>query len=433
MSRRYVAAVGVMTVLAVAALVAAGVTSSASGKPAADKLTIWLHPEAKGGWPQVVAAATRAAEAKHSGQDVDVQSVDWGANTHAKFKAALAAGNAPDVIEMGNTETTEYMAAGAFTALNKKVYPNSSTWLKGLEASCRFNGKLYCVPYYAGARAVIYRTDFYKKAGIKGTPKTLSAFIADGQKLMKRYGKDRNFSAYYLPGKNWYVAMSFVEDYGGQIAVRAGGKWRGALNSPKAIKALTVLKSMAAKLSRASKTTDESHPYASFPFGQGKVAAFVGNGWELPMTTDPKWGGDPKLAPVVRAYPMPSHVKGRYMPAFLGGSDLAIPISSKQKLAARDWIIAFTNTAAERGIAAPGNIANTTKLAGIHKNNPKIAPFAEAAKYSWFVPTSPNWPKVENSLVLQNMLVKIFTGRASVKSAATSASKQITSILNSTD
>jgi N,N'-diacetylchitobiose transport system substrate-binding protein len=147
------------------------------------------------------------------------------------------------------------------------------------------------------------------------------------------------------------------------------------------------------------------------------------------MTFDPKFG-DPKLEPVVRAYPMPSHVRGRYMPAFLGGSDLAIPVTSKVKGIARDWIAAFTTTKAQRGIAKPGNIANTTKLAAIHKNNPKIAPFAEAAKFSWFIPTSPNWPKVENALVLQNMMVKILTNRASVKSAARTASAQITDILN---
>ena len=59
-----------------------------------------------------------------------------------------------------------------------------------------------------------------------------------------------------------------------------------------------------------------------------------------------------------------------------------------------------------------------------------LAPFARAAKFSWFVPTSPNWANVENADVLQNMLVKIFTNRSSVKAAATSASNQITRILN---
>jgi N,N'-diacetylchitobiose transport system substrate-binding protein len=429
MKRRYVA-VGLATALAVAAATAAALTSEAAGKPAAAKVTVWLHPEAKS-WPGAVSAATKAAEAKHSGAQVDVQYVDWGANTLAKLDAALAAGNAPDVVEMGNSETIKYMAAGAFARLNASVYPNSKTWLKGLTASCQYNGKLYCVPYYAGARAVIYRTDMYRQAGIKGTPKTLAQFVADGQKLMKKFGKNKNFSAYYHPGKNWYVALSFVEDYGGQVAVRKGGKWRGTLNSPKAIRALTVLKSIVKKLSKASKTTDESHPYPATPMAQGLAASFIGNGWELPMVSDPKWGGAPKFDRLVRAYPMPSHIKGRYLPAFLGGSDLAIPVTSKNKAIARDWIKAFTTTAAERAIAKPGNIANTTKLAGIHKNNPKVAPFAEAAKYSWFIPTSANWPKVESSLVLQNMMVKILTGRASVKSATTTASKAITSILNS--
>jgi N,N'-diacetylchitobiose transport system substrate-binding protein len=425
------AAVGALAALAVAALVAAGITTNASGRPAADKLTVWLHPEAEGGWPQVISAANAAVRAKYPGADIDVRSEAWGANFHAKFKAALAGGNAPDVVEMGNSETIEYMAARAFAPLNKKVYPNSKTWLKGLEASCRYNGTLYCVPYYAGARAVIYRTDLYRQAGIKGTPKTLAAFVADGRKLMKKFGKNRNFSAYYHAGKNWYVAMSFVHDYGGKIAVRRGGRWRGTLSSPQAIRALTVLKSVVNKLSRASKTTDEDEPYAAVPMGQGRAAAFIGNGWEFPMTYDAKSGGNPAIERFVRAYPMPSHIRGRSMPAFLGGSDLAITAGSQEKAMARDWIKAFTTTQAQRGIARPGNIANTTKLAGIHKSNPKIAPFAEAAKYSWFIPTSPNWPKVENGLVLQNMMVKILTGSASVKSATRTASSQITSILNS--
>jgi len=70
------------------------------------------------------------------------------------------------------------------------------------------------------------------------------------------------------------------------------------------------------------------------------------------------------------------------------------------------------------------------RAAAYNASNPKLAPFARAAKSSWFVPTSPNWANVENANVLQDMLVKIFTGRASVKAAANTASSQITRILN---
>jgi N,N'-diacetylchitobiose transport system substrate-binding protein len=425
MKGRYLVAAVLAAMLAVAASTASGGTTKAQ----ADKIVVWLQVDAQSGWPEAVALANRNFKAQHPGVDVDVQYQTW--NSHlAKFDAALAGGDAPDVIEMGNTEMTKYMAAGAFKSLTQAAFPNNKTWLQGLKGSCRYNGKLYGVPYYAGARAVIYRKDQYKGAGVKGTPKTLAQFVTTGKKLMKRYGKDSGYSAVYFPGKNWYASMAFVYDYGGQIAVRKNGKWKGTLNSPQALAALTRLKSTVLALSRASKTTDEANPQQALVFAKGKVGSFIGNGWEWPYALDEKVG-NPGLASVVGAYPMPSHAKGKFMPTFLGGSDLAVPVTSKNAGLAADWIKAFTSTASETEIAKAGNIANTTKLLAFNASNPKLAPFARAAKYSWFVPTSPNWANVENADVLQNMLVKIFTGRASVKGAANSASSQITRILNS--
>jgi N,N'-diacetylchitobiose transport system substrate-binding protein len=424
MKGRYLVAAVLAAMLAVAASTASGGTSRAQ----ADRIVVWLQNDAESGWPEAVALANRNFKAQHPGVNVDVQYQTWG-NHLQKFDAALAGGDAPDVIELGNSEMSKYMAAGAFKSLTQSAFPNNKTWLAGLKSSCRYNGKLYGVPYYAGARALIYRKDQYKAAGIKGTPKSLAQFVAAGNKLMKRYGKDRGYSALYFPGKYWYAGMAFVYDYGGQIAVRKNGKWRGALNSPQAIRGLTQLKSIVASLSRANKTGDEANPQQSLVFAKGKVGSFIGNGWEWPYALDEKLG-NPSLAPVMGAYPMPSHIAGKFMPTFLGGSDLAVPISSKNASLAVDWIKAFTSTAAESEIAKAGNIANTTKLLSFNASNPKLAPFARAAKFSWFVPTSPNWANVENANVLQNMLVKIFTGRASVKSAAASASSQITRILN---
>jgi N,N'-diacetylchitobiose transport system substrate-binding protein len=184
-------------------------------------------------------------------------------------------------------------------------------------------------------------------------------------------------------------------------------------------------------LSRASKTTDEAHPFPSIPFAKGRAAAFIGNGWEWPYVFDPKGGAAPKsFAKKMGAYPMPSHIRGRYTPTFLGGSDLAIPAQSKNKQLAADWIKQFTNSSNERTIAKAGNIANTTTLVNVNKTNPQLAPFAKAAKYSWFVPTAPNWVNVENANVLKNMCTAILTNRSSVKDAASKASSQMTKILN---
>jgi N,N'-diacetylchitobiose transport system substrate-binding protein len=426
MKTRIIAAVALAAALAIPASTASGGTTKAS----ASKIVVWLQTDAQNGWPTAVAAATSAFKSQHPGVDVDVQYQQW--TTHLqKFDAAIGAGDVPDVIEMGNTETTKYMAAGAFASLKAKNYPNSSTWLTALKQSCSFGGKLYCIPYYAGARAVIYRKDLYRSVGFKSPPKTYNQFLSVGKKLMKKYGKNPNFSAFYEPGQNWYVAMSFVADYGGQIAVSKGGKWQGTLDSPQAIKALTVFKSMARSLSRASKTADEAHPFPSIPFAKGRAAAFIGNGWEWPYVFDPKGGAAPKsFAAKMGAYPMPSHIRGRYTPTFLGGSDLAIPGQSKNKSLAADWIKAFTNSSNERVIAKAGNIANTTTLINVNKTNPQLAPFAKAAKYSWFVPTAPNWVNVENANILKNMCTAILTNRSTVAKAAGKANTQITKILN---
>jgi len=424
MKVRLLMAAVLAAMLAVAASTASGGTSRAH---ASNKIVVWLMGDAQSGWPEAVALANRTFKAQHPDVDVDVQYQTWGAHL-TKLDAGLAGGDAPDVIELGNSEMAKYMAAGAFKSLSQSAFPNNKTWLQGLKTSCQYNGKLYGVPYYAGARAVIYRTDQYKAAGIKSTPKSLAQFMADGRKLMKKYGKDSGYSAVYFPGKYWYFALSFVYDYGGQIAIQHGGKWKGTLNTPRALTALNQAKAVF-KLSRASTTGDEATPQQSLVFSKGKVGSFIGNGWEWPYALDTKLG-NPSLADSMNAYPMPSHTKGKYMPTFLGGSDLAIPVTTKNQGLAADWIKAFTGTAAESEIAKAGNIANTTKLLAFNASNPKLAPFARAAKYSWFVPTSPNWVNVENANVLQNMLVKIATGRASVKAAATSASNQITRILN---
>jgi N,N'-diacetylchitobiose transport system substrate-binding protein len=423
---RFMAAAVVVGALAVAVSTAAGAPARAS----ADSITVWLQVDARSGWSDVVEATNRAFKAQHPNADVKVEYQEW--TTHlTKLDASIAGGNAPDVVEMGNTEMVKYMAAGAFTNLSsqKASFPNSGTWLKGLEASSTYNGKLYGVPYYAGARAVIYRKDFFKKAGVTKLPTTLDEFLGAGRRLNAAYGKDNNFSAFYFAGRDWYSGLAFVYDYGGKIAKTKGGKWIGSLDSSEAIQGLTKMKQIVTSLSKASKTTDEAHPFPTVPFAQGRSASFIGPGWQWGYALDAK-AGNPKLAPQMGAFPMPSRTKGRYMPAFLGGSDLAIPVTSKQKELAADWIEIFTSSANMAGIVKAGNIPNTTSLVNLTKSNPKLAPFAEAAKFSWFVPAHKNWTNVENANVLQNMMTAILTGRKTVKQAAVDASRQITQILN---
>jgi len=411
MKARIIALVVLVAALAVAASSATGATRHHQAS-----ITVWLQVDAQSGWPNVVSAANAAFKAKHPGVDVNVQYQTWG--THlARFDATLAGGNAPDVIEMGNTEMTKYMAAGAFQDLSasKSSFDNSGTWLAGLAASGRYNGKLYGVPYYAGSRVVTYRTDLFRQAGIRGAPKSLAEFTADGKKLLAKFGK-KGFSAVYLAGTDWYTAMGFVYDYGGRIATQVSGKWKGTLDSPQAVAGLTAYKNFFLAASRATKTGDEAHPQPYSVYAEGLAGSIIGPGWFSCCVGD-------KYKASTAQFVMPSHVAGKPMPTFLGGSDLAVPVGANKALAV-DWIAAFTSTSAEKALQAAGNIPNTTSLL----NTAKVG--ERAALRSWFVPAAKNWVNVENGNILRTMLAQILTGKLSVKQAAAAASDNITYTLN---
>src|SRR5438105_7396698 len=137
------------------ALAAATATASVDRNATAQggTLTVWLQVDAKNGWSDVVSAANQQFQSDHPGWSVNVQYQNWGDHLQ-KFDATLAGGGGPDVIEMGNTEMTKYMAAGAFSDLSsaRGQFDNSGSWLSGLAKSGQYGGKTYGVPYYAGSR-----------------------------------------------------------------------------------------------------------------------------------------------------------------------------------------------------------------------------------------------------------------------------------------
>jgi N,N'-diacetylchitobiose transport system substrate-binding protein len=413
MKRRSIVALCLVVTLA-AAVVAT--TSGATKQASASSITVWLQVDAQSGWPDVVAAATKQFQSDHPGVNVNVQYQNWGDHLQ-KFDATLAGGGGADVIEMGNTEMTKYMAAGAFADItsSKSSFDNSASWLKGLAASGKYGGKVYGVPYYAGSRVVTYRSDLFKKAGINKLPATTAQYAADAKKLMAKNSK-KGFSPIYIAGTDWYVAMGFVFDYGGGIATQISGKWKGLLSSPQSIAGLTAYKNFFQTVSRASKTTDETHPNPYDVYAQGQAASMVGPSW-FSCCVGAKFKGS------TAQFVMPGHVKGQTMPGFLGGSDLAVPATSSNKALAVDWIKNFTSTSAEKALQAKGNIPNATNLLGASVNE-------RAATRSWFVPTAKHWVDVENGNVLRNMLAQILSGKLSIKQAAASAGDNIASVLN---
>lgn len=399
--------------------VALGVSTASTAMGAStNTLTVWLQVDAQNGWPSVVAAANSAFEASHPGWTVNVVYQQWSSHL-ANFDATIAGNDTPDVIEMGNTEMTKYMAEGAFANLSgdKSQFANSSHWLSGLTASATYHNTLYGVPYYAGSRVITYRSDLFKQAGVKGTPKSLAQFQADLVKVAAKEKKNKGFAPLYVGGEDWYTALGFVFDYGGSIAKYEHGKWVGTLDSKNSIAGLTAFQQFFdATQPKSSATLDGTNPFPYTVFSEGKAAANYGPAWYTCCTGK-------NYAKVTKQFVMPSHIAGKPMPGFLGGSDLAIPAQSSNQSEAVAWIADYTNTSSEQALAAAGNIPNATNLLSNSVND-------RAAARSWFVPQAVNWVDVENGNILKTMLGSILTGQLTVAQAAKVASQNIAQTLN---
>ncbi|HEX3336907.1 MAG TPA: extracellular solute-binding protein [Jatrophihabitans sp.] len=406
-----------------------GSTLTTDGK--GKTITVWLQSDAQKGWPAVVNQANSRFE-KATGAKVKVEWQQW-SNYTTKLDTTFAGSTAiPDVVELGNTQTSSYIAGGAFADLtsSKGDFENSATWLKGLaESGTSPAGKLQAVPYYAGSRVVIYRKDLWTNAGVTTVPTTLDELYADLDKVKAAHASDPSFSAFYMPGKNWYAAMSFVYGAGGTIAAQASGKWTGKLSDPKAQEGLAHWQTLATKYSVGGATKDEADQ--DNIMSQGHVGAILGNGWEVGAVTDPKTG-NPKLASDLSTFPMPGTAAGNYTPSFLGGSDLAVPEKAPNKGLGAEWIKIFTDTTSQTMLAKFA-IPNTTSLLNVYEQQAQAnQSTGEAAKNTWFVPNTPNWANVESGNVLQNALESIATGKSSVAAATKSADDQIAKILNAT-
>jgi len=389
-------------------------------------LTVWLMT---GSAPQSIVDAVNADfKAKHSNVTVKVELQQW-SDVTTKLDTAFAGSNPPDVVELGNTLVAKYAAAGALQDLSSRrsSFENSSTWLKSLTESCTLNGKLYCAPYYAGSRAIIYRKDMFQAAGVK-PPTTMDGLLQAGQALMSANKSDANFSALYFPGKYWYAALPFIWDFGGDVAVKQGSSWQGTLNTSRAQQGLSTLVTIVHDLSRADRTGDEAKQDQAF--AQGHIAMIIANGWEVGVITDPK-SGDPSLKDKLGVFPIPSHQAGQTAPVFLGGSDLGVAAKSKNQALADEWVRLLAGTKYQTQMATVGGvIPNTTSLLSVI-NDPVAGVFAAAAKNSRFTPNAPNWANVESANVIPDMMVSILTGQSSVSSATSDASAKIAQILNS--
>jgi N,N'-diacetylchitobiose transport system substrate-binding protein len=352
--------------LATAGCAGSGGTDSGTEQKAGGPrtLTVWLM---NGSAPETLTdSLNKEFEQKHDGVTVKYEVQEWN-GIQDKLTTALAGDNPPDVVELGNTQAPSFAAEKVLTDLSGDVDSmNGDQWLASLKASGQWDGKQYSTPFYAANRMVIYRTDMFQQAGITAPPTSRDEWLDAIAKLKAKFGKDKQFQPLYLPGQNWYTLLSFIYDEGGDIAKQDGTKFSATVDSDEAKAGLEFYKQLVdASGTTAPKDNDEQNPEQAGIYGQGKVAMMVALPWEV----DTAAKNNAAIKEKTSAFPIPSRNAGETAPVFQGGSNLAIPVNSKNSDLAKDYLTLLLSSKYQSQLAAAGMVPGaSTDLSALDAN-----------------------------------------------------------------
>lgn len=412
---------GGSVLLMAAVLSACGSSDDSSGKSGDGRtgIDVWLMRDSVSA--QFRKEFVKGFEDAHPDIRVRVQIQEWD-GIGEKVTAALASNDAPDVIESGNTQVAQFAQSGGLVDLSDKVGElNGKDWLPGLAEPGAYEGRQYGIPYYAANRVVVYRTDLFEKAGIDASAiKTRDQWITATGKLNKG-----GTQGIYLPGQMWYALAGFVWDEGGDLATESGGTWKGALDTPEALRGMEFYEKLQA-LGKGPKDSDEDDPPQADVMAQGKVAQVV----STPGGANVVIEKNPDLKGKLGFFPIPGKSADTPGAVFTGGSDLVIPTASGKQEAALTFIKELTGDTWQKKLAvAMSYVPNRTTLASAVAGDPGAAAMAAGAANGHATPNTPGWAAVEAENPIKDYMAAVLTGRDPAKEAA-KASADITRAMN---
>ena len=422
MNRRLVVAIG--TAVLMAAVSACGSGTAGSKAPtsyAGQTLTVWLmQGDAPSAWQSVVSAQF---EATYPGAKLNIVPQSWD-GIQLKLSEALSALTPPDVVDIGNTQTSYYQSTGGLMNLGPyRDQLGGADWSSAMNASALVNGQQYAAPWFAGLRVVMYNKALWAKAKLT-PPSTQAQWISDLQVLQNTPGVS---SALWLPGQDWYDFDGFLQQAGASIITRKGSQWVGNLDSPAGFAAATLFKQLQS-FGQAPKNADEAHPTEANVFAKGNVASMIAMGYEATTVLQQ----NPGLSSDIGWFPIPGPTAGTPAKTFLGGSNLAVAQNTTNKTLALGFVKIALDESNETAFAKEsGFLPNKASLYSALQGNAYGEAESKAAPYAGYTPLVPNWGNVEDTPnpITTEFLTPVLQG-ADQQQAADQADQEIAKRLN---
>jgi N,N'-diacetylchitobiose transport system substrate-binding protein len=415
-------AVALLGASAVALAGCAGGSAGSDGEAAATgELTVWLVGTDT---PQDARDYLKETfEEENEGWTLTIEEKTW-ADTSDNYVAALSSNDAPDVVEVGNTQAQGFIAQGLFADLSDVTSDlGGDDMLQSFVDLGSEDGTVYAVPYYAGSRIVFYSPTTYDGA----VPATLQEYVDAGVAMTTD-----TKSGIYAPGKDWYNALPYIWANGGEIASKDGDSWKGEFSSEGSIAGLEMLQKVYQDANVAPADGDEADPQVPFCAGEiGFLSAPAWVKWSIlaPADDDTAPGCPETYGTDLAAFALPGMEEGSVAPVFAGGSNVAVAAKSDAPDMAQAALKILLSEGYQKIMAENGLIPALKSFAQYLPEDEITAEAAKAVADSKAVPASPNWSEVESSGVIKDALVKIAQG-GDVTEIATALDGQIEAILN---
>ena len=365
-------------------------------------------------------------EKENPGSTLVIEEQSWDGLVD-RLTTSLSGSDSPDVVEVGNTQASAFTSAGAFLDLTDE-YENlgGDDLLPGFVEAGTYDGKFYAAPLYSGSRLVFYKKDALAAAGLS-VPTTLDEYISNGQALA---AANPGKSGIWWPGQDWYNALPYIWENGGEIAVADGEEWDAQLSSPESLAGLAQVQEVMTTASSAPKDGNETSPEVGFCDGTTlQLSAPSWVKWSILAPADAEAPGCPDQEENLGVYALPG-MDGGAAQVFAGGSNIGISAKSAHPelaLSALEIILSdeFQTIYGENGLV-PAKLSLADTL-GTDEVAQAIAAAAGNAKLT---PASPNWADVEAAGILTDLFVNIAQG-GDITALAEAADEEIEAILNS--
>lgn len=314
---------------------------------------------------------------------VEVTPIPWD-SAHDKLQAAIAAGNGPDVAQIGTTWMTDF--AHAFDEVPEQI--DTAGIFEGSLDTARVDGKLVGVPWYADTRVLYYRKDLASQAGWDTPPSTWEELYQMASDLQEKTDAEYGIR---LPGSefdSFQGSLWMLWSAGGELMSDDGSKW--TINTPEAKEAYEYLSSFY-ESGIANKNADSSSGANTQEFVAGTTPILIEGPYMLSQFDE--LGGaefDEKFATA----PLP---KKKDSISFAGGANWSVFETSKNKDSAWKFVSWMTDPKTEiswfnfvGGLPSQQESWNDPSLT----SNEKLKAFGTQLENTKTPPSSDQWTRL---------------------------------------